>query len=270
MRMLFSPELGWQVVSRHSTSTRASLREPPAAGGRECFSADPAGPPWWRAGAGRHGGRPSQREGGSGAWVWSFKQNPLSAGSSIGELSGGGVVMARLLGLPFVRLRVALPEDLFPGNIGHSVGRLHGLAPKSLKAGYQQASCGWLPRRPPRSSGCQRSPRRSAASGFARPPLPPGALSRAKASSRATNRRSTSWAASWAAAPPPVFRAAPSSASPTWRSRCGCGRWGRCCRCGPSQTACLRWRRERSPAQLRRSRPYRQLPRPPYDLLRRS
>lgn len=70
-----------------------------------------------------------------GAWTWSFSQQPLPG--PVGLLSGGAVDVAGIVGVPFVRLRVALPEDLFPGVVAESLGRRAGMDPGLLSAGFK-------------------------------------------------------------------------------------------------------------------------------------
>lgn len=68
-----------------------------------------------------------------GAWTWHFGQEErFAAGASIGLVSGGVVELCRELGLPYVRLRMAIPEEIFTGDIAHAVGRERDLAPRTL------------------------------------------------------------------------------------------------------------------------------------------
>lgn len=71
----------------------------------------------------------------SGAWTWSFAQEPLTA--DVGLLRGGAVDCARMLGCPFVRLRAALPEDLLAGGVAESLGRRAGMAPRELERAFE-------------------------------------------------------------------------------------------------------------------------------------
>lgn len=75
------------------------------------------------------------REHPSGAWTWSFAQEPLTA--DVGLLRGGAVDCARMLGCPFVRLRAAIPEDLLPGVVAESLGRRAGMAPREVERAFE-------------------------------------------------------------------------------------------------------------------------------------
>lgn len=70
-----------------------------------------------------------------GAWTWSFAQEDLT--NDVGLLRGGAVDISRILGMPFVRLRLSLPEDLFPGVVAEAVGRRSGLDPDGLVAAFR-------------------------------------------------------------------------------------------------------------------------------------
>jgi hypothetical protein len=61
-----------------------------------------------------------------GAWSWHFAQLPLM--SDLGEIPGNMTVLARVIGVPFARLRCALPEELFGGVTAQLVGRRSGLS----------------------------------------------------------------------------------------------------------------------------------------------
>ena len=65
-----------------------------------------------------------------GTWVWRFEQEPLS--SPVQAPSGSAVVLAGVFGLPFVRLRAALPEALIAGTVGQALGRQAGLSVNGL------------------------------------------------------------------------------------------------------------------------------------------
>lgn len=52
----------------------------------------------------------------AGAWVWRVRQDP--APEDVGALVGPFAEMCRLLGVPAVRLRAAIPEELLAGDIG--------------------------------------------------------------------------------------------------------------------------------------------------------
>jgi len=65
-----------------------------------------------------------------GTWVWRCVQEPLA--SAVQAPSGSAVVLAGIFGLPFVRLRAALPEALFAGTVGQALGRRTGLSVNGL------------------------------------------------------------------------------------------------------------------------------------------
>ena len=67
-----------------------------------------------------------------GTWVWRCVQEPLA--SAVQAPSGSAVVLAGIFGLPFVRLRAALPEALFAGAVGQALGRRTGLSVNGLAA----------------------------------------------------------------------------------------------------------------------------------------
>lgn len=68
------------------------------------------------------------------AWTWSFADDQQEkAAGAVTLVSGALVELSRLVGVPFVRLRLALPEELFLGTgIAQSIGRRDGLAPNTL------------------------------------------------------------------------------------------------------------------------------------------
>ena len=65
-----------------------------------------------------------------GTWVWRFEQEPLR--SPVQAPSGSAVVLAGVFGLPFIRLRAALPEALIAGTVGQALGRQAGLSAHGL------------------------------------------------------------------------------------------------------------------------------------------
>ena len=72
----------------------------------------------------------------SGVWTWSVFQDPLR--DSFGAVTGPAVRLAQLVGVPYVRLRCAIPEELLAGDIVHVVGRTEGLSVAASKAGTQE------------------------------------------------------------------------------------------------------------------------------------
>ncbi len=66
-----------------------------------------------------------------GVWLWRCVQQPLT--SAVQAPAGTAVVLAAIFGLPFVRLRAALPELLFAGTVGQALGRRAGLSVHGLQ-----------------------------------------------------------------------------------------------------------------------------------------
>jgi hypothetical protein len=66
------------------------------------------------------------REMPSGVWLWSCEQAPLDA--AVAAPNGSAFELAAQLGLPYVRLRAALPEELVPGAVGQALGWRSGLS----------------------------------------------------------------------------------------------------------------------------------------------
>ena len=67
-----------------------------------------------------------------GAWTWTFYQNPLTR--LVERPTGSAVEIAAVLGFPFIRLRAALPEELFAGSVAQSLGRKDGMSATGLVA----------------------------------------------------------------------------------------------------------------------------------------
>lgn len=69
----------------------------------------------------------------NGEWFWSLRQRPIEG--AIGVAEGPAVVLAKQMGMPYVRLRMAIPECMLPGHIAWSIGRGDaGLAIEALNA----------------------------------------------------------------------------------------------------------------------------------------
>jgi hypothetical protein len=66
-----------------------------------------------------------------GAWTWSCAQAPITR-RAVEAPSGSAMVLSAIFGLPFVRLRAALPEVLFAGSVGQALGRKAGLSVQGL------------------------------------------------------------------------------------------------------------------------------------------
>ena len=69
-------------------------------------------------------------------WTWRCVHEPLA--SAVGPPTGTAVHIARALGMPFVRLRAALPEALVAGSTGHALGRHVGLSVAGLETAHEQ------------------------------------------------------------------------------------------------------------------------------------
>jgi hypothetical protein len=65
-----------------------------------------------------------------GAWTWTAEQPPLQR--AVQAPHGSAFQLAGAFGLPFVRLRAALPEELLAGSVGHALGRRAGLSVQGL------------------------------------------------------------------------------------------------------------------------------------------
>ncbi len=61
-----------------------------------------------------------------GVWTWTFTQNELT--QAVEAPSGTAVEIAGVLGFPFIRLRAALPEEMFEGSVSQCLGRQAGLS----------------------------------------------------------------------------------------------------------------------------------------------
>jgi hypothetical protein len=60
----------------------------------------------------------------AGAWLWRFHLEPLQ--DDIDAPSGSAVRLTAILGMPFVRLRAALPDELLTTTMGDALGRRRG------------------------------------------------------------------------------------------------------------------------------------------------
>lgn len=67
----------------------------------------------------------------SGAWLWVIPPSQLSDG---GALSGVFASISRMMGIPFVRIRAAIPEELFRGSLVEAIGRTHPLSAAAMRA----------------------------------------------------------------------------------------------------------------------------------------
>jgi hypothetical protein len=80
--------------------------------------------------------------GGEALWTWRFTQDELVLNNKfVGRVSGSAVACAGLIGMPFARLAVAIPDTMFgtqPTN--HCTGRADGLCPSRLARLNEQTS----------------------------------------------------------------------------------------------------------------------------------
>lgn len=69
-------------------------------------------------------------------WTWRCVQEPLDR--AVGAPAGTAVQMAHAMGVPFARLRAAVPEALVAGSVGHALGRRGGLSVTGLTATHEE------------------------------------------------------------------------------------------------------------------------------------
>jgi hypothetical protein len=65
-----------------------------------------------------------------GAWLWRFGLEPLP--DVLAPPSGPAVQLALVLGLPFARLRAALPDEFFVTHLGAALGHRHGFSASAM------------------------------------------------------------------------------------------------------------------------------------------
>jgi hypothetical protein len=65
-----------------------------------------------------------------GAWLWRFTLEPLR--SEVDTPRGSAVHLTSLLGIPFARLRAALPDELLSWDMGAAMGRRYIFSRKGL------------------------------------------------------------------------------------------------------------------------------------------
>ena len=70
------------------------------------------------------------RETAAGAWLWRFRLEPLK--EDIDSPTGSAVRLAAIMGIPFVRLRAALPDEILTASMGDALGRRRGLSVTGL------------------------------------------------------------------------------------------------------------------------------------------
>jgi hypothetical protein len=71
---------------------------------------------------------------GPSLWLWGFQLLPLREGLAIDAPAGSAVALSAVMGLPFVRLRAALPDEWFVAPLGAALGRAAGLSARGLAA----------------------------------------------------------------------------------------------------------------------------------------
>ena len=71
------------------------------------------------------------RETPEGAWLWQFSLDELEDQHS--APTGPAVNLSRLMGLPFSRLRVAVPDEMVSWSTGTALGRIAALSMKELR-----------------------------------------------------------------------------------------------------------------------------------------
>jgi len=128
-----------------------------------------------------------------GAWTWTCEQREMRR--AVEPPGGSAFHLATVFGIPFVRLRAALPEAMFAGSVGRALGRKAGLSVTGLQeardenvAVLQQLRQSMSCFAPPR----QRIPEFDAESDAASPktPKPPGSPPSPVASGRKHRSRS--------------------------------------------------------------------------------
>ena len=71
-----------------------------------------------------------------GVWTWTCEQEPLT--EAVQAPRGSAFALSAVMGLPFVRLRAALPEDYFAGAVGAALGRRAGLSVRGLQDAHDE------------------------------------------------------------------------------------------------------------------------------------
>ena len=74
------------------------------------------------------------REAEGGAWLWSFSMDPMR--DIIHAPTGPAVEICGLLGIPFARLRFALPDEMLSWDLSTALGRTHGMS----RSGWETAA----------------------------------------------------------------------------------------------------------------------------------
>ena len=69
-----------------------------------------------------------------GAWLWSFSVDPMH--DIIDAPTGPAVEICELLGIPFARLRFALPDEMLSWDMSFALGRMYGMS----RSGWESAA----------------------------------------------------------------------------------------------------------------------------------
>ena len=67
-----------------------------------------------------------------GTWLWRFTLSPLA--DELDVPTGSAVVLTSVLGLPFARLRLALPDELLTCDVAAALGRKHAFSLRGMEA----------------------------------------------------------------------------------------------------------------------------------------
>jgi hypothetical protein len=110
---------------------------------------------------------------GSGAWLWRLHLDELE--DELAPASGPAVELGRVFGIPFVRLRAALPQECFGTPFAAALGRRHGFSARGMGAAAEMHAD--LLRHPSKR-------RASAISAAATPPVTPRVLAAAAPGAR--------------------------------------------------------------------------------------
>ena len=72
------------------------------------------------------------RLGQHGEWLWHLDHKDMD--QEVEAPQGTAVALCGVFGMPFSRLRMALPEELMPGKLAHAMGRKYGLSVSRMRA----------------------------------------------------------------------------------------------------------------------------------------
>lgn len=74
-----------------------------------------------------------EKRGPDGAWTWLLQQDPRPEGATVFQVSGSMINISGIIGLPYARLRAAIPESVLDGTTKLMVGRAKGLSAGFVK-----------------------------------------------------------------------------------------------------------------------------------------